>query len=84
MELFVRIPFTESDAFELVRRVIRASFKATETNVFCLRVQSLSIYPYYSHSYSLCKFKTGKMSLSLVSSVYGTLKKMGSKLKMGW
>lgn len=50
VEFFVRLPFTESDAFELVRRVIRVSFKATETNVFQLREQSFSIYPYYTYS----------------------------------
>lgn len=53
VKLFVRVSFTESDAFELVRRVIRESFKAIETNVFHLREQSLSIYPYYSYSYSV-------------------------------
>lgn len=82
VEVSVKTLFTESDAFELVKRVIRISLEAIETNVFHYREQSPSIYPNCSYSYSLSKFKTGKMSFCLVSSFYGTLKN-GKQIENG-
>lgn len=44
-ELSVVILFTESDAFDLVRRVIRVSHEVTETDVLQGRELGLSVYP---------------------------------------